>query len=257
MPEGVVLHDPTPLPPAIFLDRDGTLVRDIRHAADPGRLELLAGVPEALGVLSSAGYRLVVVTNQSGVARGCFSLAEAEAMGEALTASLGALGVELAGYYLCPHYSGPCTCRKPAPGLLINAAESLGLDLTRSWMIGDQPSDVAAGTAAGVRPILVDIGLVSRPPEPPLDAPLAPGTLVARSLPQAVAIILATDGRIESRDPLVRPVPLDRLYRRAPPLDLRQVGEASRWPDAPWAAAALRDAARLQTVWRRRRGGLE
>ena len=226
--------------PAIFLDRDGTLVRDVRHSADPERLEILVGAAEALAGLHAAGFRLVVVTNQSGVARGAFTLAEAEAMGEALRRRFASLGVPIDGYYFCPHYPGGCVaefsrvcgCRKPMPGLIAaaaaDAAEEEGepLDLRRSWMVGDSLSDAAAGVAAGVRAIVVDIG------RPDVGESVPEGVLLARNLPHAAAIILR--GAV--------PLPAAALASRSGVEDCRLAGEPSQWPDARWATEARREA---------------
>jgi len=235
---------------AVFLDRDGTLVRDMRNGADPAALELLAGVPAALRALQQHGYRLVVVTNQSGVARGLFSLAEARAMGTRLAALLAAFGLRLDGYYLCPHHSegviaahaAACGCRKPAPGLLRRAAADLELDLSRSWMVGDTPADMAAGRAAGVRGILVDIGTVRQ-------ADVAADTSLARNLPHAAAMALIADGLAATPPParLAHPIARAELPACRVP-QLRAFGEPSAWPDEPWAQRAAADA-RLLAWW--------
>jgi D-glycero-D-manno-heptose 1,7-bisphosphate phosphatase len=140
--------------PALFLDRDGTLIVDVGYPRDPAQVELVPGAAAALAALPSE-VALVIVTNQSGLARGRITLAEAEAVEAEVAAQFAAAGVHFAGAYRCPH--GPddgCRCRKPAPGMLETAAADLGLDLARSIMIGDKPSDVAAGRAAGCRAAL-------------------------------------------------------------------------------------------------------
>lgn len=139
--------------PAVFLDRDGTIIRDRDYLADPRGVELLPGAAGGLRALADAGFVLVVVSNQSGVARGFFPESAVAAVNEALAAALArGAGVTIAGWYVCPH--GPesrCDCRKPAPGLLLRAARELGLDLARSFAVGDRDRDVEAGRAAGVR----------------------------------------------------------------------------------------------------------
>ena len=135
--------------PALFLDRDGTLIVDVGYPRDPDAVALLPGVAAALAALP-ATVALVIITNQSGLARGLVTPAEAAAVQARVEAAFAAVGVRFAGVYVCPH--GPddgCRCRKPAPGLLLDAARELGLDLGRSLMIGDKAADVAAGHAAG------------------------------------------------------------------------------------------------------------
>ena len=149
------------LRPAVFLDRDGTVIDEVGHLGEPGRVVLLAGVPTALTRLADAGYALVLITNQAGVARGYFTEVEVEAVNARTAELLEAEGVRLERWYHCPHhpdFTGPCDCRKPLPGMLVRAAEELELDLARSWMVGDHPSDAEAGQAAGARSIMVRTG---------------------------------------------------------------------------------------------------
>lgn len=143
---------------AAFLDRDGTLIRDAHYLADPAKVELLPGVTAALAQLAAAGFALVVVTNQSGIARGLLTEAEYEAVRQRLDALLAAEGVTLTASYHCPHEperSGPCECRKPGTLLYRRAAADHGLDLTRSVFLGDRWRDVAPGRALGGRGILI------------------------------------------------------------------------------------------------------
>jgi D-glycero-D-manno-heptose 1,7-bisphosphate phosphatase len=152
---------------AVLLDRDGVLVPDEGLLTDPGRLRLLPGVPAALTRLAAAGWRLAVVTNQPVVARGLIDEAGLAAIHRHLTdLILAAGGPRLDGIFACPHhpegtvaaYRQACACRKPRPGLLLAAAAAHGYDLARSWMVGDRPSDIAAGRAAGCRTILAETG---------------------------------------------------------------------------------------------------
>lgn len=151
---------------AVFLDRDGVLIEDTGYPDDPDRIALLPGVAEGLRRLQAGGWRLVVVTNQSGIARGKFSLETLEAIHARLRELLAAEGVRLDALYYCPHHpdgSEPrfrtaCNHRKPAPGMLRSAAEALGLDLAACWMIGDKESDVRAGQAAGCRTVRIGPG---------------------------------------------------------------------------------------------------
>jgi D-glycero-D-manno-heptose 1,7-bisphosphate phosphatase len=155
--------------PAVFLDRDGTLIRDLNHAFDPKRIEILPGVCAGLARLQASGYALVVVTNQSGVARGYFTVRDVRAMNAALDRALRQEGLRIEAYYFCPHhpqgtvaaFANLCLCRKPRPGLLLRAASDLGLDLAASWLVGNAPSDILAGRAAGCRTVLVGEGATS------------------------------------------------------------------------------------------------
>jgi D,D-heptose 1,7-bisphosphate phosphatase len=142
---------------AMFLDKDDTLVPDVPYRADPERTVLLPGVAEGLRLLHEAGYLLIVVTNQPGVALGSYTLVDVLAVERALRSQFVIAGVPLAGYYYCPHhprgfvpeFAIKCDCRKPKPGMLRRAAQELCIDLEQSWMIGDKQDDVLAGESAG------------------------------------------------------------------------------------------------------------
>lgn len=145
--------------PAVFLDRDGTLVRETGYLSDPEALELLPGVGRALRNLVEAGIPLVVVSNQSGVGRGMFTSADVHAVMARLRHRLRVHGVEISAIYYCPHRpEDGCPCRKPRTGLLERAAEDLHLSLADSVMIGDKRIDAAAGRRAGGRGVLVRTG---------------------------------------------------------------------------------------------------
>ncbi len=143
---------------AVFLDRDGTLCREVGYINHPERLELAPGAAAAVRALNARGLAAVVVTNQAGVARGYFPWHVVEDTHRRLHSLLAAEGAHLDGVYVCPHHpevGGPgfrraCHCRKPRPGLLRRAARELDLDLSRSFMVGDSFRDVGAGCAAGV-----------------------------------------------------------------------------------------------------------
>ncbi|MFE2877635.1 D-glycero-alpha-D-manno-heptose-1,7-bisphosphate 7-phosphatase [Streptomyces roseus] len=145
--------------PAVFLDRDGTVTEPRHYPTRPQDLVLQEGVGEALRELHLRGWALVIVTNQSGLARGLFPMQSLDSMHRHLRTLLAEYGVVLDAIYACPHHvdgavdglSFRCGCRKPQPGLLLWAAEELGLDLTASWMVGDFASDVEAGLRAGCR----------------------------------------------------------------------------------------------------------
>ena len=156
--------------PAVFLDRDGTLIEE-RNYLD--RLDLMTLFPDAgvaLARLRAAGFALVVVTNQAGVARGYFDEAFVQLAHEHLASLLSRDGIVLDGYYYCPHhpdgsvppYSRGCHCRKPAPGMVEQAARELDLDVARSFVIGDKWIDVELASNAGARGILVRTGYGAR-----------------------------------------------------------------------------------------------
>lgn len=146
--------------PAVFLDKDGTLVHDLPYNVDPDRLRLTPGAREATHALRRAGYALVVVTNQSGIARGLFPPAALPPIRARLEFLL---NVTFDAFEICPHhprgtileYAVACGCRKPLPGLLLSAARDLDLDLARSWMVGDILDDIEAGSRAGCRTALI------------------------------------------------------------------------------------------------------
>jgi D-glycero-D-manno-heptose 1,7-bisphosphate phosphatase len=139
---------------ALFLDRDGTLIDDVGYIRDPTQVRLLNGAAAALREMRQAGFLLVLVSNQSGIARGLVSRAEAAAVHQRVVAELARASVELDDARYCPHApDAGCACRKPAPGLLLAAARELGVDLAASFMVGDKGSDVEAGRRAGCRSI--------------------------------------------------------------------------------------------------------
>ncbi|MGH7475230.1 MAG: D-glycero-alpha-D-manno-heptose-1,7-bisphosphate 7-phosphatase [Longimicrobiales bacterium] len=150
-----------PESPAAFLDRDGTIAVDTGYPADPDNVTLLPGAAAALLRLADAGYRLVLITNQSGIARGLLSERDYAAVHARLEALLAAEGVRLDAAYHCPHHpdiTGDCDCRKPALGLYRRAIEQLGIDPRQSVFIGDRPADVEPALALGGRGYLVRTG---------------------------------------------------------------------------------------------------
>lgn len=149
------------LRPAVFLDRDGTVIEFVDYLRRPEDVRLVPGTGPALCALAARGFALVLVTNQSIVARGGATLAEVHAVHLRLAELLAGEGVSLDSVEVCPHhpdFGGPCACRKPEPGMLRRAAQGLGLDLARSWMIGDNEGDAGAAERAGVRFALVRTG---------------------------------------------------------------------------------------------------
>jgi len=152
---------------AAFIDRDGVINEERNYVHRIEDFVLLPGVIEGLALLRQAGFRLVVVTNQAGIARGYYGPAELDRLHTHLVGLLALHGLELDAIYHCPHHpqgSVPglaiaCDCRKPAPGMLLQATRDLNLDLHTSVMIGDKPSDIQAGRAAGVgRTVIVESG---------------------------------------------------------------------------------------------------
>lgn len=152
--------------PAVFLDKDGTLIDDVPYNVDPAQICLTAGAIVGLKLLQEAGYKLLVISNQSGVARGYFPETALRSVWRQLDQLLAPAEVYLSGYYYCPHhptgaiaaYAIDCGCRKPKPGLLRQAAQAHDLDLAQSWFVGDILNDVQAGRSAGCRTVLIDNG---------------------------------------------------------------------------------------------------
>jgi heptosyltransferase II len=173
----------------IFLDRDGTLNPDPGYIGSPEQFDLFPGVAVALARLAQAGARLVVVTNQSGVGRGLFALADLERIHAKLRGLAGATGVSFAGIYVCPHHPDErCHCRKPETGMVEQAVRELGVDLSRSYVIGDHAKDMELARRVGAKRIRVMTG------EPGVAAGTEPGheaVNVVPSLDEAVTWILA------------------------------------------------------------------
>jgi D-glycero-D-manno-heptose 1,7-bisphosphate phosphatase len=183
---------------AIFLDKDGTLIEDIPYNCDASRIRLLPGAREGLRRLQATGYALIVVSNQPGVAHGFFSTEALDQVETTLRALLADVGVRLDGFYYCPHhpdgrlagYATVCDCRKPSPGLLVQAASDYGVDLQISWMVGDILHDVEAGRRAGCRTILIDNGHETEWDPGVYRSPHA----MAADIASAADVILAFDG---------------------------------------------------------------
>ncbi len=147
-----------PKSPGIFLDRDGTVIHDTGYIGDPDLVEFLPAVLTALRRFQDAGYRLIVISNQSGIGRGVITQEQYELVARRIADRLSEHGIYIDTYY-CPHSpDDQCECRKPNPFLLLRAAQDLDIDLTRSYMIGDRLTDVEAGAAAGCKTILLAQG---------------------------------------------------------------------------------------------------
>jgi D-glycero-D-manno-heptose 1,7-bisphosphate phosphatase len=157
---------------AIFLDRDGTIIVDRGYSVDASAFEFLPGALEGLKRLHEAGYLLIIITNQSGVARGYFDEASLWLYNAEFAVSMRKQGVAISATYYCPHYAEGavpsytrlCSCRKPEPGMILKAAKELNIDLRASWMIGDSPADTGAGRAAGCRTIRIGLSGSDEPP---------------------------------------------------------------------------------------------
>jgi len=155
-----------PARPAVFLDRDGTVLEEVPYLHDAGLVRLVPGAAAALRGLAAAGFALVVVTNQAGVAKGRYGEDAVGRVHRRLRELLAAGGVTLDGVWYCPHhpagvvvgYARTCRCRKPGPGMLEAATRELRLDLAASYLIGNDPVDVGAARAAGVSPLFVATG---------------------------------------------------------------------------------------------------
>lgn len=164
---------------AVFLDKDGTLIENVPYNVDRTRIRLRPGAVDALLLLQGLGYELILVSNQPGVALGRFPPGALRAVEEHLNDLFLAHGFKLSACYWCPHhpegtvpdYALTCTCRKPMPGLLQVAAAEHGLDLARSWLVGDILDDVEAGRRAGCRTVLLDVGNETEWKKGPLRTP--------------------------------------------------------------------------------------
>ena len=152
--------------PAVFLDRDGTIIREVEYLRSPRQLRLLPRAAAAICRLNRAGFAVVVTTNQSGIGRGLLTEEELEEVHAVLRSRLGRRGARIDGIYFCPHhpeaarpeYRRRCRCRKPAAGMLLRAAREFDLDLGRCFAIGDSARDIEAGRRAGCRAVLVRTG---------------------------------------------------------------------------------------------------
>ncbi len=180
---------------AVFVDKDGTLNDNVPYNADPARIRLAAGAGPALRRLQQSGFCLIVVSNQSGIARGLIDERAMLGVRARIAQLLQPDDVTLDGFYYCPHwphgevarFSCVCDCRKPAPGMLLSAASEHGLALAHSWMVGDILNDIEAGQRAGCRTVLIDNGNETEWQDGPLRRPHAR----VRNLPQAAQLIVS------------------------------------------------------------------
>jgi D,D-heptose 1,7-bisphosphate phosphatase len=149
--------------PAIFLDRDGTINEDPGYISDPGKVILLPEAANALSLLKKNGYLLIVISNQSGIARGLMTAEDVDRVNEKVNSLLQKYGVEIDAFYYCPAHPDfsseeECECRKPSTKLLFEAVKEFNIDLERSYFVGDLISDIQCGKNAGIKTILVKTG---------------------------------------------------------------------------------------------------
>ncbi|HXT18378.1 MAG TPA: HAD family hydrolase [Gemmatimonadaceae bacterium] len=178
--------------PAAFLDRDGTIIRDANYVGDPDDVQLLPGAAAAIRQLTDAGVVPVIITNQSGIARGYLTADDYELVRRRVDAMLHAEGAAVTATYMCPHHpsiTGSCDCRKPGLGLYRQAIAELSLDPARSLFTGDRWRDVAPARELGGLGILLDVGST---PRADLERGLREGFITADSLGEAVATYLHT-----------------------------------------------------------------
>ncbi len=165
-PKGNINSSVKGLAPALFLDRDGVVNREIGYLSKWEQVEFLPGVFDLCRSAQAMGYKLIIITNQAGIARRLYSEADFHALMQWMTAQFTRAGVRLDGYYYCPHhpehgigsYKRDCADRKPQPGMLLRAAREHGIDLAQSIFVGDRCSDIGAGAAAGIRKLVLLTG---------------------------------------------------------------------------------------------------
>ena len=174
--------------PAVFIDRDGTIIAEKVYLSDPDGVELIPGTIDALQELRAAGFLLVVVTNQAGIARGLYAVDDYHAVAARLEEKLAAEGIVMDATYFCPHHpdeTGPCDCRKPGTGMYRAAAAELDIDMAASFYIGDKITDVQPGITLKGRGILVRTGYGAE-----LEAEAPEGIWVVDDLREASRVII-------------------------------------------------------------------
>jgi D-glycero-D-manno-heptose 1,7-bisphosphate phosphatase len=181
-------------PPAVFLDRDGTINVEKNYLYRIEDWEWIPNADQAIRQLKTAGFLVVVISNQAGIARGLYTAEDVMALHHHVSTDLHSAGGTIDAYYFCPHHPEHgeqrcCECRKPKPEMLLAAAMALNIDLKKSWMVGDKGIDLLAAKAAGTQGILVQTGHGATE-----QTKLLPGTIVAADLPAAVSIILQHHG---------------------------------------------------------------
>lgn len=189
---------------AIFLDKDGTLIFNVPYNVDPALIMLQDNMVKGLRTLQEEGFMLIVVSNQSGVAFDYFEEKELLQVKQKMEMLLEREGLKLDGFYYCPHhpdgvvedYTMNCDCRKPAPGMLLKAAEEFNIDLSQSWMIGDILNDVEAGNRTGCRTVIIDNGNET---EWDINEKRVPD-LIAKNINEAADLILIADDILLPKD---------------------------------------------------------
>jgi D-glycero-D-manno-heptose 1,7-bisphosphate phosphatase len=179
---------------AIFIDKDGTLIKDVPYNVDPTRIELAPGAGHAVSQWNQQAYLVIGISNQSGIARGYFQESAMHHVIARINELLKKDGAHLDSFYYCPHhpegivrqFSYACLCRKPKPGLIVKAAKAWNIDLTQSWMVGDILDDIEAGNRAGCKTILINNGNETEWQRGGYRTP----TAIVQSLPEAAMIIL-------------------------------------------------------------------
>ncbi len=226
---------------AVFLDRDNTIIEDLGYIGDPALVRLLPGVEQAIKSLQAAGYKIVVVTNQSGVARGLLTEAMLEKIHDELRRQLSLKEAYLDGIYYCPYhpegtvegYAIDSGLRKPKPGMLLKAAGEMDLDLSGSWMVGDSPRDIEAGQRAGCRTIRVR----TRPAVPKQidqEDEDTPADFTVRNLPEAAKIILRVQEHQAEPSPPADASPMDQpTVEKLPPDAPPPAEHETASPDRP------------------------
>jgi histidinol-phosphate phosphatase family protein len=170
--------------PAVFVDRDGTIIEDHDYCSDPSDVKIFPGAPEALRRLKSKGFKLIIITNQSGIGRGLLTLEQYRAVEAEVLRQVGTGLIDAT--YFCPDLPGQhCSCRKPAPGMVLQATREHQIDLCRSFLIGDKEIDVECARNTGMRSIRVKTG-------PQRDTAGSKADWIAEDLPAAAEIIFNT-----------------------------------------------------------------
>ena len=144
---------------AVFLDRDGTINVDKHYVYKQEDFEFISGVPQAIKSLNDDGYKVIVISNQSGIARGFYTVGDVEKLHGYVDGELAKHGAKIDAYYICPHhpdFTGECECRKPKTGLVEQAVRKFDVDISLSYMVGDKESDGECARAAGIKAFIID-----------------------------------------------------------------------------------------------------